>query len=89
MKGSGDSDGSEHSASADTVSIEDLLHTVRNVLRNEVGLHTKLDGTKLGALKNFVGILSQFFPADRREVRLFLANLSDWIRPLREIQVSF
>jgi hypothetical protein len=88
-QGSAENEISEHHEpfSRDTVSLEDLLHAVRNILRNEVGLYTKLDGTKLGAFKNFLGILSQFFPADRREVRMFFVNLLNWMRPQREIEV--
>jgi len=71
----------------DKVSMEDLLHTVRNSLRNEVGLLQKLEGTKISALKSYLGVLTQYFPSDRREVQMFLVKLSDWIRPQREIEV--
>lgn len=78
----------EPSTSNSVISIEDLLHAVRNALKNEVGLFKLISGAKLAALKNFLHTLSEFFPADRRETLIFLMKLSSWLAPLEEIDVN-
>jgi hypothetical protein len=71
----------------DRVDMEDLLHSIRNLLRNEVGLMSRLEGARLHALKTFIGILGQYFPADRPEVTTFLIKLSEWVLLQRDIKV--
>ncbi|XP_035707657.1 sulfhydryl oxidase 2 isoform X2 [Folsomia candida] len=75
----------EEPSTISVVSIEDLLHGMRNSLRNEVGLFKQLAGDKLQALKNYVHTLAEFFPADRRETLLFLLKLSTWLAPMEQI----
>lgn len=67
------------SASDDTVSLEDLIHSVRNSLRNEVGLRKVIEGEKLKVLKQYVHVLGQLFPADRRELIVFFKKLDAWL----------
>lgn len=77
------------SNSGDVVSLEDLIHAVRNSLRNEVGVFKTISGAKLTALKEYVHILGQLFPADRREMIVFLMKLDNWLgTPNDEVQVN-
>ncbi|CAL8126047.1 unnamed protein product [Orchesella dallaii] len=67
-------------ASEDVVSIEDLIHAVRNSLRNEVGVFKVISGPKLKALQDYVHVLGQLLPADRRELIVFLMKLDQWLK---------
>ncbi|ODM98934.1 Sulfhydryl oxidase 2 [Orchesella cincta] len=76
-------------ASEDVVSIEDLIHAVRNSLRNEVGLQKVLSGSKLKAVQDYVHVLGQLLPADRRELIVFLMKLDKWLQTQNdEIQIN-
>ncbi|CAG7733616.1 unnamed protein product [Allacma fusca] len=72
----------------DVVSMDDLLHAVRDSLHKEIALVKLIEGQKLEALKLFVDVLNQLFPADRREVKIFLEKLEDWISQKTEIESS-
>ena len=74
--------------SADVVSMEDLLHALRDALHKEIALVKTLEGSKLGALKSFVKMVTNFFPVDRRETRIFLDDLNNWIQTKEEIEVA-
>jgi hypothetical protein len=92
--GAGDSDAKDAgnidepaSSNGNVISMEDLIHAVRNSLRNEVGLLKQITGPKLQALKNYLHTLAEFFPADRREMMIFLVKLSTWILPFEQLDV--
>jgi len=73
--------------SVNIISTEDLVHAVRNSLRNEVGLFKQISGGKLDALKKYIHTLTQLFPADRRELMLFLIKFNQWLLPHEQLDV--
>jgi hypothetical protein len=72
----------------DVVSMDDLLHAMRDSFHKEIALVKLIEGRKLDALKLFVDVLNQLFPADRREVKVFLEKLEEWIGAKTEIESS-
>jgi len=73
----------------DVVSMEDLLHSLRNALRNEVGLFKVISAVKLKDLKMFLSALVSYFPADRREILTFLMKLKEWLDTKISVKVNF
>lgn len=73
----------------DIVSMEDLIHAIRNSLRNEVGIFKTISGSKLKVLKEYVHVLGQLFPADRREMVVFLMKLDKYLEAqTKELNVN-
>uniref|UniRef100_A0A5S6R5B5 Sulfhydryl oxidase n=1 Tax=Trichuris muris TaxID=70415 RepID=A0A5S6R5B5_TRIMR len=58
----------------------DLKSAVSYLLQHEVPIREMISGQKFVSIKNFVGLLDQYYPSDSRHVRAALHSLRSWLR---------
>ena len=69
------------------VTMEDMVTGLSYSLRREVARKKQINAEQLGALRAFLGVMSQYFPG-LPPVRRLLFRLSNWLSEMREREMS-